>query len=71
MTEDDRKKIERAAQLGKAAFEAGKMCVPAHDPAVMGLLKGKQVGDPATVAILDAWLRAWHEANLAAPVEGL
>lgn len=64
-------KFERAAQLGKAAFEAGKARVPAHDAAVLELLKGKPVGDKDTLPILKAWLRAWDKANLAAPVEGL
>lgn len=51
--------------LGRAAFERGATCVPCHDPALMEHLRGTP-GE--AIAVLDEWLRGWHEANVAAPV---
>ncbi|MEB2158963.1 hypothetical protein VDS42_19125 [Xanthomonas campestris pv. campestris] len=68
-----RDQLDKAAQLGAAAFAAGKMCVSAHDPAVLLMLKGRRVGETpegeaGTVEILKAWSGAWVAANLAAPL---
>ena len=59
--------IKAAKELGRKAFEAGKKRVPVQDSAVLPLI-GKYNGH--ATEILDAWLSAWDEANLAAPVEG-
>jgi hypothetical protein len=58
--------IHKAAALGRIAFEEGRMSVPALDPALCEMLKGC----PCILAVLEAWSRAWHAANLAAPVPG-
>lgn len=58
--------IEQAAQLGKEAFEAGKMRVPVLDPALLKLLADNRTAD--TLAVLQAWVRAWDAANLKAEV---
>lgn len=58
--------IEQATQLGKAAFEAGKTRVAAHDPALLKLLADNRTAD--TLAVLKAWVRAWDVANLKAEV---
>ncbi|MCF3643318.1 hypothetical protein LXM94_25525 [Rhizobium sp. TRM95111] len=65
--------LQRAAQLGAAAFAAGRLSVPAHDPEVLSMFGSRRVGETpegeaTTVEILNAWLSAWHRANLAAPV---
>lgn len=63
-------KIEKASELGKKAFEAGKVAVPALDRDFCLLLKTVKMNH---VKLLDAWIKAWHTANLAAstvlPVE--
>jgi hypothetical protein len=58
--------VPQAEALGRAAFEADKKRIPAQDPAVLPLLAGLQVGEG--LPILNAWLRGWDRANLAAPV---
>lgn len=56
-----------AYELGKKAFADGKKRVPALDADFNEqVIKGS--GND-TVKYLDAWLKAWDEANLAAPVE--
>jgi len=57
-------KAQAAELLGQRAFERGMMCVPAFDKDLMPLLGGDQ-----SLPVLDAWVRGWHKANLAAPVE--
>lgn len=58
-------KIELAGKLGRAAFERGAMCVPALDQALGELLKGS--GNDC-LPLITAWSKAWHAANLAAPM---
>lgn len=53
---------------GKTAFDAGKMCVPAHDPNFIATLTDRKMGSPRTTNYLDGWNRGWTLANLAAPV---
>ena len=67
---DYEKAWRRAAALGKAAFERGAKAIPAHDTAMMGTLKGREIGDPRTLPQLKAWAQGWHKANLAASVGG-
>jgi len=55
-----------AREFGKRAYHEGKMAVPALDPLFCELLKGLAVGE--AIKILDAWTRAWHSENMAAPV---
>jgi len=62
-----------AAALGTAAYRAGRPCTPAHDPALMAMLVGREVGvtppgEAPTTALLDAWLWAWTAANISQPV---
>lgn len=55
-----------AYELGKAAFAAGRTCVPIHDAALMGHIKT----GVDRAAACHAWGKAWTAANLAAPVPG-
>lgn len=65
--------VKQFEKMGAAAFKAGKMATPMHDPKLMAavkkLTKGKPVG--YGIDILAAWSRGWHTANLKAPVESL
>lgn len=56
-------KIEKAKELGAKAFKKGLNAVPSQDKDLMKLLKGLPVGGGAA-DIMDAWSKAWHEANL-------
>lgn len=60
-------KVIVAQVLGQKAFVNGAKRVPAHDPELMTLLAGNEVGQG--IPVLDAWLRGWDEANLAADVQ--
>jgi len=63
---------EQAAELGAKAFHAGKSSVPIHDPEYMELMKSnpdKSIG--SSLLIVTAWTKAWHKANIDAPVPGL
>lgn len=62
---DDR--VKQAAARGAEAFRQGLSSASAQDPEFMKLLQG--ISDPKEAnLILEAWRKAWHEANLAAPV---
>jgi len=56
--------IEEATKLGWQAFADGKKDVPAHDFMVMNLIKSN---DGNALIILEAWVKAWDAANMAAP----
>lgn len=62
----DESKILAAAVLGTASFNAGKKRIPALDLELLALLEGNEIGEGH--ATLAAWLKAWDDANLAAPV---
>jgi hypothetical protein len=62
-------KAEEAKQAeeikaSREAFERGDMRVPAQDFRMSNLLKGFQVGE--SIPVLDAWLKGWDNANIAA-----
>ncbi len=59
--------VKRATELGKAAFEDGRSRVAAWDKDLMAMLAGNQVGEG--LPIIEAWVRAWDTANLAAPFD--
>ena len=65
--------LEKAAKLGTEAFEKGLKAVPMHDPSLQRLIKdaGVIVGSETWSEMVDAWSKAWHKANLAAPVPGM
>lgn len=56
-------RVAKAEAAGKAAFEAGKIRTPALDANLDPLLRGCQPGEG--VKVLNGWLRAFDEANLA------
>ncbi len=60
--------LEKAAELGRRAFERGANSVPAHDPELTELIKGKGISK-ATITLLESWSDAWHKANIEAPIE--
>lgn len=59
--------IDGARAAGRAAFEAGAPRIPALVP---GLTEAVCNGAGTVCELLDAWLRGWDLANLAAPIEG-
>lgn len=63
MSESMSDREKQAQALGKKAFEEGRSAVPALDPELQ-----RMYGRGDTVAILDAWIRGWHRASVAAPV---
>lgn len=69
MNEKTKSKVQIAAELGAAAFAAGKPSVPALDPALKALLVGNRIGEG--MEILTAWTQAWHKANVAQPFDFL
>lgn len=60
--------IKAASAAGRAAFERGAMAVPRCDPALMQILRENADGPGISIPLLDAWSRAWHAANIEAPV---
>lgn len=60
--------MQEAADLGKAAFEAGKKRVPAQDKKLLELIgKSKGVAGFAS-KFMGEWLKAWDKANLSEKV---
>jgi hypothetical protein len=55
-----------AYDRGAEAFAEGHKSVPVSDVIFMGKLIGGSIG--SSLPFFDAWLKGWHEANLAAPV---
>lgn len=57
--------ISRCMEMGKAAFHAGIMAVPAKDKNLIALLEENRY-QPMGWAIepMKAWSRGWHRANL-------
>lgn len=53
-----------AAELGKAAFNAGKAAVASWDKDLMEMINGSKVGEKTY--LLEAWIKAWHKANISA-----
>lgn len=62
-------RTQKAAELGKEAFDKGLKAVPALDKNLAPLLKGLQVCEG--LPILKAWNKGFHAANAAAPVPGI
>lgn len=60
--------LKAASAAGKAAFERGAKAIPIHDPALMQILRENPGEMGACIPFLDAWSKAWHSANVAAPV---
>jgi hypothetical protein len=60
--------IAVAEQAGRQAFADGKVCTPALDANLMAILKGHGNG---VLPLIEAWLKGWTAANLAAPVAEL
>lgn len=56
---------DRAEQLGREAFEAGRSNNPFADDEIAAAVQGAQVGEKTY--LLRAFNRGWTAANLAAP----
>lgn len=54
---------QAAKELGRSAFARGVKCAPALDADFRKTLSGLSTKD--TLAVLDAWIAGWTEANLA------
>lgn len=63
----DRAPLDRAADLGRAAFLRGAPAASCSDAEFCAMLEGLKVGEG--LALLKAWSKGWTAANLAAPVE--
>ena len=62
--------IAKASALGTAAFNRGVKSAPALDAEFLEMLKGRKIGETPkgeakSVKLMNAWLEAWHKANLA------
>lgn len=55
-------------RLGAKAFAAGIVSAPALDAEVAKVIKMIPNNTKAILALLTGWSKAWHEANIAAPV---
>lgn len=64
---EEQTKEQKAEELGRLAFHAGKQLVPAHDPYLLKLLESHEVGTSET--ILNAWNKGWQSENLKAPID--
>jgi hypothetical protein len=64
-SKDIEDRIKKAVIMGAKAFKDGLKSTPALNKKFMVLMKGLPVGGGAT-KILDAYTRAWHEANIKA-----
>ncbi len=60
----DRAPLDRAAELGRAAFARGAPAASCQDAEFCAMLEGLKVGEG--LALLKAWSAAWHAANVAA-----
>lgn len=59
-------KRNAAIDMGKAAFIAGKRCIPNMDMANISTLAD---GTFETInQVMDCWISGWHRANVAQPV---
>jgi len=61
--------IVTASVLGTKAFKTGIAPIPYYDGDLISIIKDRfcaetPKGEASTTAILKAWLRAWHLANL-------
>lgn len=56
--------IEKAIDMGKAAFNRGIKCAPVLDGEFMQTLIGREVGDHRSMAEMRAWTQGWTYANL-------
>ena len=62
-TDAQRMEIKKAERLGEQAFEKGLSNIPAGDPNVTELLKGRKVSNDLTIPQLKAWIDGWHNAE--------
>jgi hypothetical protein len=59
----------RGRELGKAAFCAGRECVPAMDPTLREVVQEIEAnGTKAVSLLLRGWLEGWKKANLDTPL---
>jgi hypothetical protein len=57
-------KVLKAAVLGTQACKSGRKAIPCLDADLMNLLSDIEVSG-GSMPIMEAWLSAWHDANLA------
>jgi hypothetical protein len=60
--------IKSAAELGAAGFAIGMTSTPSQNPVFMNLVRNLTIGGDTWKAAYDAYSKAWHAANAAAPV---
>jgi len=63
--------ILTAMALGTIAFNEGKKAIPCQNADLMNMIAGRKIGETpkgeaSSVKIMDAYLRGWTNANLAA-----
>lgn len=68
----DVQQITRAYELGRTAWHNGMRRTPGHDVRMMKILTGRKIGETpegeaSSTEIMNAWLKAWDELNLAWP----
>jgi len=57
---NNKTETKKASELGQAAFNNGKDCVPAFDSELMKLLDGSKVGQSGK--IISAWIEGFVNA---------
>lgn len=62
---------DQLEKMGREAFEKGLPAQPVKDTALMEVVGKLNPSQKNGNAMLHAWLRGWHRANVAAPVPGV
>lgn len=62
--------ILHASVLGNNAFKNGKQRIPCQDAELLNIFGNRPVGitpdgEASTISIMNAWIKAWDDANLA------
>lgn len=58
-----------ARTLGAIAYAQGLPIAPALNPAMMNMIKGREVGDNRTIEEMEAYHAGWIQASIAAQLK--
>ena len=62
--------VNKAAELGAAAYHKGVKCAPCLDPELLGMFGSRSFttpeGEASTVKLLESWTRTWTQESLKA-----
>lgn len=68
-TQIENSQLEAAMILGISDFHKGVNSVPCLSKACMSLVEVNQHIKGATIAIMNAWTKGWHSANLSNAID--